>query len=118
MKKIKIEEMAVRTAGVAAGAVAASVSDRFTGSVNPIIVGVGKITLGAVLPALLPKNKFAENAASGIIAQGAVQLFTKFTGGAVSGTDGNDEHIAGGMIDEDFISGEDDEFVGSQNNVI
>lgn len=117
--KIKIEEIAVRTAGVAAGAVVARVSDRFTGSMNPLIVGGGKIVGGAILPALMPKNKFVENMASGIIAQGAVQLFDKFTGGAVSGVDPSQEFIASSMIDEDYIvSGSDDELNPNQNNVI
>lgn len=116
--KIKIEEIAVRTAGVAAGAVAARVSDRFTGSINPLIVGGGKIVGGAILPALMPKNKFVENMASGIIAQGAVQLFDRFTGGAVSYADPSQDNIAGSMIDEDYVSGLEDEVNPSQNNVI
>ncbi len=116
MAKIKIEEIAMRTGGVAAGAVAATVVDKFTGGLNPKVSALGKIVVGAVLPVFMPKNKFVASAGDGFSAVGAADLFKSFTGGAVSGAN---DYVAASLIDEDYavsgdedynVSGADDEF--------
>lgn len=115
MGKIKLEEIAVKTAGISAGAAAARLSDKFTGNLNPLIRGGGKIVGGALLPALMPKNKFIGHMADGIVAAGAIELFDKFTGG-VSGISGVGSYVAAGMIDEDSVAGYDEPVSGAEDN--
>lgn len=119
MGKIKIQEIAIKTVAVGAGAVAANLSDRFTGNMNPKVRAIGKIMIGAILPALIPKSKVLGDAAAGFTAVGAVDLMKSFQGAEnVSGA--NDDfvsYVGAPLMDEDHMSGADDFVAGDDDYV-
>jgi hypothetical protein len=109
--KIKIMDIAVKAGGVTAGAVLAKVSNRFLGTLNPKLRAVGKIVIGAVVPAVMPKSKIADHVGTGVMAVGAAELFEEFVPSNVAGNDGVMNGAVGApvTIDEDFVSGPDDD---------
>lgn len=119
MGKIKIQEIAVKAVAVGAGAVVASMSDKFTGNLNPKVRSIGKIMIGAILPALMPKSKILADASTGFIAVGAVDLMKTFQGGEVSGVGENDfvSYVGAPLMDEDHMSGADDFVAGDDDYV-
>lgn len=119
MGKIKIQEIAVKAVAVGAGAVVASMSDKFTGNLNPKVRSIGKIMIGAILPALMPKSKILADASTGFIAVGAVDLMKTFQGGAVSGSDDDFvSYVGAPLIDEDHMSGADDDYVAGDDDYV
>jgi hypothetical protein len=107
--KFNVKEIAIKTAGISAGAVAAKFADKLVPNLNPKIKGIGKVVIGAALPAFMAKNKFVENVGAGFIAVGAVELAEAFLP-AIAGT--NENPMAGIYgeairIDEDYEDHED-----------
>lgn len=83
MKKIDVKGIAIKTAGIGAGAYAAVKLNKieFVKKQKPALRGAIKIALGAFLPTFLAKGKKAAiigNVGDGMIAGGAIELATAF----------------------------------------
>ncbi len=82
MKKINLKGAALKVAGTGAGAYAAIKLNKisFVANLSPVIRGVAKIGIGALLPGLLKQKpgSIADHAGNGMIAIGALELASKF----------------------------------------
>jgi hypothetical protein len=83
MKKINVKDLAIKAAGVGAGAYAAQKlnSIQFVKDQKPALRGAVKMAIGALLPAFLAKGKKAaiiEGVGNGMIAVGALEVASAF----------------------------------------
>jgi hypothetical protein len=83
MKKIDVKGIAIKSAGIGAGAYASVKLNKieFIAKQKPALRGAIKMALGAFLPAFLAKGKKAAiigNVGDGMIAGGAIELATAF----------------------------------------
>lgn len=102
-KKFNVADVAMKIAGVGAGAVAAKAINKPLGNLNPNIKGLLKLVAGAALP-MVSKSEFVGNVGNGMIAVGASEII----GGAVPALSGVLDQGIGdyGSYDE-FVSGDD-----------
>ncbi|MEO5681453.1 MAG: hypothetical protein ABIQ88_02365 [Chitinophagaceae bacterium] len=82
MKKIDIKGIALKVGGIGAGAYAAVKIDKiaFVGNLSPMVRGIGKVALGALLPVIAKQKpgSILEHVGNGLISIGALQLASKF----------------------------------------
>jgi hypothetical protein len=83
MKKIDVKGIAIKTAGIGAGAYVSVKLNKieFIKKQKPALRGAIKMALGAFLPVFLAKGKKADiigNVGDGMIAGGAIELATAF----------------------------------------
>lgn len=82
MKKINIKAAGLKVAGTGAGAYAAIKLNKigFIGNLSPLMKGLAKIAVGALLPVLTKQKpgSIVEHAGNGMIAIGALEAASKF----------------------------------------
>ena len=123
-KKFDFKKIGMKVAGVGAGAVVGLLANKPLVNMNPKIRGAIKIAVGAVIPELMPKVDILDGVGAGIIASGAIDLYTSFTGGTVSGTDDDISGMPGDLAisgDEDYrmtgIGGDEIEGLGGDEEM-
>lgn len=124
MKKIDVKGIAIKSAGIGAGAYASVKLNKvgFIAKQKPALRGAIKMALGAFLPTFLAKGKKADiisNVGDGMIAGGAIELATAFdknlaTDLSTSVAGVGDLSTMGQVVfDESYTSG-----VGATNDVM
>lgn len=124
MKKIDVKGVAIKAAGIGAGAYASVKLNKigFIAKQKPALRGAIKIAIGAFLPGFIAKGKKAAiigNVGDGMIAGGAIELATAFDKDlandlteSVAGI-GNMQTMGQVIFDESYTSG-----VGGRNDVM
>ena len=99
--KIRVKNTVGKALAVGAGAIAASAVDSALPSVDPKMLGAGKLLLGAFGPQFFGKNQMLADACNGIMAVGAVQLTHAFFPDMVPGIAGLIAPTISGMDGDD-----------------
>jgi hypothetical protein len=79
MAKLNVKNLASiainRGGGSAAGGAASALSNKvIPASINPLLKGIGKIVIGAMIPELMPKNEMVKFAGAGFAGHAAGEL--------------------------------------------
>ena len=129
ISKLNLKNVAVRVAGVGAGAVASNfIGLKFGSSLNPKMLGAGKVVIGGVLPLLMPKQQILNHVGDGFIADGALTLAKSLVpalfASAVSGIEDESESLDGigsELVSDDSyeqISGEEEMLNGIEDDAL
>ena len=113
-RKVDFKAIALRVAGVSAGAVGAGFLAKVAPNLNPKIKAGGIVAVGAALPIFMKGNKFIEHIGDGMIAQGANMLVGSFFPTLISG----DEDMMEEETYTETVSGDDDGYSANTENLV
>lgn len=108
--RFNLKEIGATVLGTTVGAVSCEiVSSKLLPNANPLLVGIGKIVIGALIPEISPRSKFLGGVGAGFVAVGGAQVAKKLLpAGFIAGIgQADDDLIEDADQDEGFITDSD-----------
>jgi len=124
MAKLNIQKLGkaaiVRGGGALVGGAAGAAANKIIpSSMSPVLRGVLKAAVGAVIPEISPKSEFVKAAGSGMVGQAGGELFEHFTGSSSDSSVKGTEVISGDgeyIIDEEIHGTDDDQIISGDGD--